>query len=347
MTDFNRIPKMLYKMYSACWNPFSVKPVVYLAHHWNRTGAVRVNAFSNCPGVELFINGASQGVKTPNPWNGTGDDFNIGETNTELPYQCYWDVTWASGTLLANGLDANGKVVCSDQKQTAGNADHIVLVVDTPVVKPNGFTFQITANGTDAAIILAKVVDANGITCPTASNIITFAVSGPGNYRGGSDALVTTGQPLGYHSPLDPNLSAEGGMCKAAVRSTFITGVVTVTATSPGLGTGTATFTVAPVTDGTSVLRPAARSVVLERTAQVFNAGFAGGMIKYYMSVPAMASIDILDAGGKILQRIPRSRCGAGWHPIQISGAKGSGVYLVRISADGASQFVKPVVVMR
>ena len=356
MMDFNRLPKMLYKMYAACWIPYSIKPVVYLAHHWNRSGTVRVNAFSNCPSVKLLLNGNSLGTKTPNPWQGTGNDQNIGENNTELSFQCYWDnVTWASGTLIAQGLDAGGNVVCTDQKQTAGNSDHIVLVVDTPVVQANGETFQITANGSDAALILAKVVDANGITNPTASNVITFSVSGPGNYRGGSDQMVTANQPLGYHSPTDPNLSAEGGMCKVAVRSTFTAGVVTVTATSPNLGTGTASFTVVPVPNngitGTAV-RSAVRAAAVS-DMPVLDVRACGGIIRYYISRASFVSVDILDANGRTLKRMPNSRIEPGWHPVQMrnsadaADAYSHGVYFVRLAIDGASACVKRVALVR
>ncbi|HMD69158.1 MAG TPA: DUF4982 domain-containing protein, partial [Chitinivibrionales bacterium] len=195
MMDFNRFPKMLYKIYQACWTPFSIKPVVSIAHHWNRTGTVRVNVFSNCPSVKLSLNGTSLGVKTPNPWTGSGNNNDLTQTTTQLPMQCYWDVAWAADTLLAEGLDSAGNTVCVDQKITAGSADHIVLAVDSPIVKQDGEVFQIKANGTDAAFIAAKVVDSQGNLCPTASNLVTWSVSGPGNYRGGSDAYVTTGKP--------------------------------------------------------------------------------------------------------------------------------------------------------
>src|SRR6202011_1873239 len=36
--DMNRFPKLLYYVYEAAWTPFSLKPVVHLAHHWNRAG---------------------------------------------------------------------------------------------------------------------------------------------------------------------------------------------------------------------------------------------------------------------------------------------------------------------
>jgi beta-galactosidase len=353
MMDHNRLPKMLYKMYSVAWTPYSTKAQVYIAHHWNRTGAVRVNVFSNCPSVRLLINGTSQGTKTPNGPNGTGDDTNIGQNTTELPFQCYWNVTWASGTLRAEGLDAGGNVVCFDEKKTAGNPDHIVLSVDAPIVKPDGETFQITANATDAALILAKVVDASGNLCPTSSNLVTWSVTGPGNYRGGSDQFVTAGQPLGYHSPLDPELTAEGGMCKVAVRSTFTPGVVTVKATSPGLTSASATFTVVPVPAQTAVRRPTMRSLAQSPAMPNLAVRATGKTIRFYVSQPSFVSVEILDASGKILARMSRARAEEGWHPVQVSGVagaadfRGDGVCFVRLALDGGYQYVKPVVLMR
>jgi hypothetical protein len=166
-----------------------------------------------------------------------------------LPFQASWDVTWSAGTLRADCLDASGQVVpgAFDQRVTAGAADHIVLSVEPPLVKPDGETFTVQANGTDAAFVLATIVDAQGNWVPTATNLVTFAVSGPGTYRGGSDQLVTAGKPATYHAPGDPELQAEGGMCKVAVRAQFTPGMVTVTATSPGLGMGTASFSVSSV----------------------------------------------------------------------------------------------------
>jgi len=358
MMDFNRLPKMLYKIYSAAWLPFSVKPVVFIAHHWNRTGTVRVNVFSNCPTVKLKLNGTDLGNQTPNSDSGVAgqNDFSTQPPNypTSMPFQCHWDVTWAAGTLLAQGLDANGNVVCSDQKVTAGAPDHIVLIQDPPIVKPDGEVFSILANGSDAALIVAKVVDANGNWCPTATNTVHFTVTGPGNYRGGSDQFVTAGQPLGYHSPLDPELSAEGGMCKVAVRSTFTPGVVTVTATSAGLGNGTASFTTVAVPNNGIVgsVRPATRSTAAS-VMPMLNVRTANGVLRYHISIPSLVSVEILDASGRILRQIPESRQADGWHSIPLFGPgsssnnAGAGVYFARFSINGNYQSVKRIFVMR
>jgi beta-galactosidase len=269
MMDFNRIPKLLYYAYQANWIPYATKPIVALAHHWNRSGVVTVNAFSNCPKVRLTLNGTTIGTdQVPNPL-GTSQNqaADLTEQATDLPHEVTWqNVTWAAGTLKAQCMDANDNAVADafDQRVTAGAPDHIVLTVTPPVVRPDGSEFQVQANGTDAAFILATVVDAQGNWVPAPGTdstqaigpIVTFAVTGPGEYRGSSDQLVTcqgtcTGtnaNPQTYHAPLDPNLNFEGGMTKIAVRAQFTPGTVTVTATAPGLGMGSTTFTVYPVT---------------------------------------------------------------------------------------------------
>ncbi len=351
MVDFSRIPKFLYYAYKACWRPYSLEPVVALSHHWNRSGSVREFAFSNCPSVKLLVNGVSQGVKTPNPWTGTGDANDA--ASTQLPFECYWDVTWAAGTVTAQGLDANGNVVCSDQKVTAGAPDHIVLSVEPPLVKPDGETFKIMADGSDAAFILATVVDANGNWCPTDSHFVTFSVSGAaGSYRGGSDQFVTTGMPLYYHSPMDPELAAEGGKCKVAVRATFTPGVVTVSATSPGLGAAAATsFTVYPFSDTVATYAPVRAVAPLSMPKLAIS--MTGGMVRYYMTEKAFVSVDILDASGRVVCRVPNAQQQSGWHAIPLrAGAAGgnamsNGVYLIRCTVNGQDWYVKRVMMMR
>jgi hypothetical protein len=340
MMDWNRIPKMLYKIYQACWTNYSVKPVVNLAHHWNRGGGVTVNAFSNCPSVRLLINGADQGTKTPYP-------DTVG--TAMLPMQCSWNVNFAAGTLRAEGLDASGKVVCFDEKKTAGAPDHIKLTVDPPIVKPcDGDTFKIYANGSDAAFILATIVDAQGNWCPTSTPNVTFSVSGPGNYRGGADNNTSSGGQFA-HSPADHELTAEGGMCKVAVRSTFTPGTVTVTATSGGLS-GTASFTTIPVPPPppVSVLGP---KFVQRSAAATVQMRMIGRTLRYFLNVPATVSFDILDASGRVVRHIERFRQVEGWHPLLlgdgINGANRSGVYFVRCAVDKGSTFVKRAVVLR
>jgi hypothetical protein len=262
--DQNRFPKLLYYVYEAAWTPFSIKPVVELAGHWNLSGSVQVNAFSNCPSVKLLLNGVQQGaIKTPNPWN-SNDESNQTETTTLIPFQTSWTVPWASGTIQAQCLDSSGTVVATDSRTTAGAESKIVLSVVPELTKPSGASFQVTANGSDAAFVTATIEDANGNWEPLAADNITFSVTGPATYQGGTQQYVSTntnafsnanstyvgGIPDAfYHSPGDPELQVEGGLTRIALRSQFTPGTVTVTATAPGLASGSASFTIVPVPD--------------------------------------------------------------------------------------------------
>ncbi|MDC0713634.1 discoidin domain-containing protein [Stigmatella sp. ncwal1] len=281
--DMNRFPKLLYYAYQAAWTPFSLKPVVRLGHHWNRSGQVTVNAFSNCPSVRLRINGGDQGTKTPNPWN-SDSNSNLTQSTRLLPFQASWDVTFAAGTLLAECLDQFGSVVATDSKVTAGAAAKVVLKVVPALVRPDGTAFAVTANGSDAAFVVAEVQDANGNVVPTAANLLTFSVSGPATYLGGTQQYVANGSnaystsggrsAVNYHAPGDPELQAEGGLSKIALLSQFTSGTVTVTATSPGLASGSATYTIQPVpsfqppaTAPTIILQPASTAVTSGQSA--------------------------------------------------------------------------------
>lgn len=282
-TDANRFPRLLYYIYQANWMPYSIKPVVHLAHHWNRAyqyakgTPLQENAFSNCPSVRLLINGvpndpvtgALLADQTPNPWN-VNSSSNLTQSTTVMPGQVHWMVNWAAGTVTAECLDENRNPVpgVSDTRTTAGAENKIVLSVVPEVTKPDGTSFQWTANGSDAAFVVAQVEDANGNLVPTAADNVTFSVAGPASYMGGTQQLVADpswtnyyqdafsqansnvipGLPYAFfHSPGDPELNFEGGLQKIALRSTFTPGTVTVTASAPGLASGSVTLTsVAP-----------------------------------------------------------------------------------------------------
>jgi beta-galactosidase len=263
--DQNRFPKLLYYAYEAAWTPFSIKPVISLAGHWNlSSGNVQVNAFSNCPSVKLLVNGAQQGaIETPNPWT-SNDEANQTQTATLIPFQTSWVVPWVSGTVTAECLDQSGTVVATDSRTTAGPESKIVLTLVPELTKPSGTAFEVTANGSDAAFVTATIEDANGNWEPLASDLVTFSVTGPATYQGGTEQYVSTntnaysnanssyisGVPDAfYHSPGDPELQVEGGLTRIALRSQFTPGTVTVTATAPGLASGSVSFPIVAVPD--------------------------------------------------------------------------------------------------
>ena len=135
--------------------------------------------------------------------------------------------------------------------------------------------------------------DAAGNWVPTAADTVTFSVTGPATYLGGTEQLVATGSDaystaagnssLNYHAPGDPQLQFEGGLTKVALLSQFTTGQVTVTATAPGLASGSVSYTIQAVpsylpapTTPALVISPASTAVTLGQPA-TFSVTATGG----------------------------------------------------------------------
>ncbi len=222
--DANRFPKLKYRIYkNALWIPFSKKPGVALQSHWNYSGIQNVDAWSNCPYVELFINNKSYGIVEPH----------------ERTRQCTWkDIRWEPGIVEAVGLDYNKRPVCSEKIESSDEPYAIEVTIEKPYPKPNGEEFILTANASDAFIATAKVVDKKGRWCPRADNMLNFEVEGEGVYKGSYNFYVTEGKDLSYHAPGDPELQAEGGLMRVAIRTTFNPGEIKVKVSSPGLVSG-------------------------------------------------------------------------------------------------------------
>jgi hypothetical protein len=355
MLDFNRIPKFLYYQYGVCWIPYALQPRVALANTWNRSGTVRVDAFSNCPKVRLVLNGENLGEVAPNPASGVNGMPDVSNTTTQLPFQCVWNnVTWKAGTLKVEGLDADGKVVCADSQVTAGSPHHLVLVKDATIVKPNGEAFNITANGSDAALILAKVVDEQGHWCPNATGTITWSVEGPGTYRGGTDQFVTPGKPYSFHSPGDPELAIEGGMAKVAVRTQFTPGTVKVSASVAGLPQPSAstTFEVKSVVEVVTAAVLDFSRMSSQQNALVTRIATNGGLIKYFIGKAANVGVDVFDASGRMVRHVPSLQMQAGWHPVALEAKTAArrasaGVYFVRLNVNGKALNAQRMIVVR
>ncbi|MGA9670933.1 MAG: fibronectin type III domain-containing protein, partial [Terracidiphilus sp.] len=210
MVDQNRFPRLQYYVYQANWVPYSIKPVVHLAHHWNRsyqTNPIQENAFSNCPAVRLLINnkpavdpvtGAVQPDQVPNDWegySGAAGKTDMTQSTTTLPGQVHWMVNWQSGSVTAECLDGvNGNSVAgvSDTRTTFGAESKIVLTALPEVIRPDGTSFAWTSNGSDAALVQAEVQDAAGNLVYTAADNVTFSINNraAATYMGGTQQLV-------------------------------------------------------------------------------------------------------------------------------------------------------------
>jgi beta-galactosidase len=222
-------PKDGFSFYQSQWTD---RPMLHLFPHWNwrgREGAViPVLCYTNCDGVELFLNGKSFGEKSCRfPRQGmTGyfphfDEPPIDVTTSDL--HLFWDVPYEPGCLTAVGT-IKGKSVCERRQVTTGDPARIDILPDRTVIR---------ADGTDISHLTVRVVDGEGITVPTADNLIGFEVSGKGTLVG-----VDNGNPESHESFKGNLMRAFNGLCLAIVQSTQSPGRIPIEARSQGLASG-------------------------------------------------------------------------------------------------------------
>ncbi|HZI33908.1 MAG TPA: DUF4982 domain-containing protein, partial [Candidatus Binatia bacterium] len=143
----------------SCWTD---KPMLHLLPHWDWSGKegqdIDVWAFSNCKQVELFLNGQSLGKKEMPPLS-----------------HLEWNVKFTPGTLSAKGYDADGNVLAETKEETTGAPAGIKLTPDRAAIH---------ADGEDCSVVTVAITDAEGRVVPVASNLVRFAISGPGKIIG-------------------------------------------------------------------------------------------------------------------------------------------------------------------
>jgi beta-galactosidase len=185
--------------------------MVHILPHWNwsKNTTVTVWAYSNCDTVELFLNGVSLGVKT------VGDSLNL-----------TWNEPWKAGTLRAKGV--KGDTVVYDQVTTAGSPAKVKLKPDHT---------RIIADGKDLVFIETDITDAQGVVVPTADNLVTFSVTGPGTIAG-----VDNGNAISMESYKAKSRKAFSGKCLVTVQAAKTSGSIVVTADSSGLSSDSVTI---------------------------------------------------------------------------------------------------------
>lgn len=204
--DLCGFPKDNFYYYRAWWRP--ELPQVHLLPHWNHAGRegqpVEVWAYGNCARVELLLNGRSLGARAM-PVNG----------------HLVWQVPYAAGTLVARGLDANGREVARDKRITAGPAVGLRL---------SSSRNRLTADGADVAVIAAQVVDKAGNPAPTANNRLHFALSGDARLIG-----TGNGNPTDHDPDHTPDRLAFNGLAQALVQAGKGEGPIRLRVTGEGL----------------------------------------------------------------------------------------------------------------
>jgi len=201
--DICGFPKDEFYYYKAWWND---APMAHLLPHWTWPGlegkAIDVWCYANVDRVELFLNGKSLGSKPV-------------VRNLHLA----WSVPYAPGVIEARGYKGD-KLVAADRRETAGAPARIALTADRA---------RLATDGADLAVLRAEILDDRGRPVPTASNLVTLAVSGPGALIG-----MGNGDPNNHTPDHTAAMAAFNSLCMGLVQ-TRGRGRIRVTATSPGL----------------------------------------------------------------------------------------------------------------
>jgi beta-galactosidase len=203
IVDMCGFPKDTFFYYKAWWGK---EPVLHLFPHWNFAGKegleIPVWVHSNLDEVELFVNGKSLGSK-PVPHLG----------------HLAWKVKYEAGVIEARGKK-DGKIVLTEKRETTGVPASIRLTADRT---------EINADGEDVAVLKVEVLDKEGRPVPTASNRISFKVTGDGVLIG-----VGNGDPNCQESDKEPKRSLFNGLAQVIVQSTRHAGEIHIEAAKEG-----------------------------------------------------------------------------------------------------------------
>ncbi len=188
------------------WSKWEWQDVVA---NWNWTGhegkMLKVEVYSSCEEVELFLNDKSLGKK---------------KTNRGTRWMGTWDVAYQPGVLKAVGYNSSGEKTFCELK-TAGESKKIVLSADRKLIK---------ADGQDLSYITVDILDDNGVRNPLAQNIIHFEIEGPGTI-----IAVGSSNPMGIESFIQPFRKAYHGRCQVIIKSESKPGEISLKAISDGL----------------------------------------------------------------------------------------------------------------
>ncbi|WP_157208945.1 glycoside hydrolase family 2 TIM barrel-domain containing protein [Mariniflexile maritimum] len=203
-----RIPRPVYKWYQS---ELVAKPMVHIADETaSNNGKIRV--FSNCQVVELYHD--NQLIAKQYPDNEA--------TKAHLNHPSFtFHYTWKTGTLKAIGY-TNSEKITEHSRTKQGTPHHIKLEFNI-----NDKPFY--AGGSDLRMVHAYVLDEHGEVVTSATNKITFNISGNGKFV---DNCKIEANPAVLYD----------GVATMYIRGTEKVGKITITAASKGLKSGSATI---------------------------------------------------------------------------------------------------------
>jgi len=203
VVDLAGFPKDSYYLYQSEWTR---APMLHVFPHWNwKAGdTIDVWAYTNAQEVELFLNGASQGVRRKQ-----GDVRHL-----------MWRLPYTPGVLRAVAR-ARGHVVVTQEIRTAGPAKRVVLTPDHATIQ---------ADGRDVSFVSVTIVDGKGIPVPDAEPVVHLRLDGAATIAG-----VDNGDEIDHEPFQRDSVRLFEGKALVIVRSSRQAGEVTLTGASTGL----------------------------------------------------------------------------------------------------------------
>ena len=191
--DLAGLPKDRYYLYRSVWN--TSEHTIHLLPHWTWPGregqTTPVYCYTDYPEAELIVNGKSQGRirKNTSARNVICNPNAVKKDLTALDrYRLRWNnVVYEPGELRVVVFDEQGNRAGEQVLRTAGNPVAMKLEADRKVIK---------ADGSDLAYITVSLTDKNGTEIPTATDQLSFDVSGAGKFRGVCNGDATSLQPF-------------------------------------------------------------------------------------------------------------------------------------------------------
>jgi beta-galactosidase len=192
-----KIPRLTYWGWPDVW------------HNWTWPGHegqnLKVDVYSRCEAVELFLNGASLGIQP--------------STRTER-FTASFEVSYQPGELKAVGF-IDGQPAAEFILQTVGDPVGIRLVVDRSPIR---------CQPGDLCYVTAEVVDAVGRVHPSADNEIFFTVKG-----NGSLLALGSSHPVSQERYTGNQRRAFRGRCLAVIKPLEQPGEIRLRAQADGL----------------------------------------------------------------------------------------------------------------
>lgn len=205
IVDLAGIPKDIYYMYQSKWTN---TPMVHIVADWTGTLGDQKNiwVYSNCYEVELFKGNVSLGRK------------NISEMTNNFARE--YKTTYSSDNLTVKGYDKNGNIVGIGYKNTFSDASALKLKSDKTNIK---------YDSDDLVFITCDIVDSNSNVCYTATNEVTFTVTG-------GTIIGTDAGDASSVEKMDTNVKKTfSGKVVCIVKSDGTLGNIKITASSTGL----------------------------------------------------------------------------------------------------------------